>query len=90
MLVIFQTETCIWEQPYCEPTYEFKRVMTAYSRSLPPPTRAPETVPPPRSLSKTVLTATNRPTTSLTTKKNSGKAESQKDEKCDTDDDRGK
>ncbi|XP_028408504.1 uncharacterized protein LOC114531060, partial [Dendronephthya gigantea] len=81
-------ETCIWEQPYCEPTYEFKRVMTAYSRKLPPPTRAPETLPSPRRTSpKKVLTVANRPTTSLTTKTNAGRTESQKSHECDTDDD---
>ncbi|CAB3976973.1 ephrin-B2a-like isoform X1 [Paramuricea clavata] len=85
-------ETCIWEQPYCEPTYEFERVMTSYSRSLPPPTRGvvtlaplPPTLPPSPSINKQAMTF--RPTNVIATEPKNGIAEEQRDRECQNEDD---
>lgn len=97
---LFPTETCVWEQPYCEPTYEFKRVMTKYSRNLPPPTRKLVTLPPSPSPSSPKITSikTERQTTShtptkiattQTTQTNNGIAEEQTDVECKIEDNGG-
>ena len=88
----FLIETCVWEQPYCEPTYEFKRVMTAYSRSLPPPTRSLVTLPPPtktNTMRTEQQTTTHTPTKIATTLTNNGIAEEQTDMECKSEDSGG-
>ena len=88
----FLIETCVWEQPYCEPTYEFKRVMTAYSRSLPPPTRSLATLPPPtktNTMKTERQTTTHTPTKIATTLTNNGIAEEQTDMECKSEDSGG-